>query len=136
MIAIELFWAHNKKYVRHKAPKTQDELWKAIREGASKVTGTMIKNWFKKCGFDTGDPKYIPVDPNDGKSRCSLPSDAKFLRREHIVCVDRRGKVRREKLPRHTTWNKYDKYRGTLQEVSVVKKTGVPKSERKIDSCS
>ena len=68
---IELFWAHNKKYVRHKAPKTQDELWKAIRDGASKVTGTMIKNWFKKCGFDTGEPKYIPVDPNDGKSRCN-----------------------------------------------------------------
>ena len=32
-------------------------------------------------------------------------------------------------------WIAHDKYRGTLQEVSVVKKTGVPRAERKIDNC-
>ena len=133
---IEYFWAHNKQKVRHVAPKTQDELWQAIKTAADSVTGKMIRNWFKLAGFDVGLPKFIPVDPNEGKAnRCNLPADAKFLRREHVVCVDRKGVVRREKLPRHTTWSQYDKKRRLLQEVSVVKKAGVPRADFKIDNC-
>ena len=133
---IEYFWAHNKQKVRHIAPKTQDELWNAIKTAAESVTGEMIKNWFKLANFDVGEPRYIPVDPNEGKNRCNLPADAKLLRREHVVCVDRKGVVRREKKPRHTRWSKYDKKRRLLQEVSVVKKAGVPRAERKIDNCA
>ena len=51
--------------------------------------------------------------------RCSLPENARFDRKEHVVCVDEAGTVRREKKPRQTRWSKYDAEVSDLQNVSV-----------------
>ena len=52
----------------------------------------MIRNWFKKAGFDVGVPVEVPVDPNDGLDRCTLPSNSTFLRREHVFVLTRQAK--------------------------------------------
>jgi hypothetical protein len=91
------------------APRTQEALIKEIRKAADRVTGVMIRNWFKNSGFDVGLPTGVPVGPNKGQDRCTLPSDATFLRREHVLCVDEAGRTRREKKVRNKTWSRYDK---------------------------
>jgi hypothetical protein len=55
-----------------------------------------------------------------------LPADARFDRREHVLCVDEAGKVKREKKVRHSTWSRYDDGDdGDMQNVSLVKQTGI-----------
>jgi hypothetical protein len=100
----------------------------------------MIQGWFRKAGFDVGLLVDVPIDPNAGQDRCTLPADATFLRREHVLCVDRAGITRREKRVRHTTWSRYDKaddIDGELVNVSVVKRKGVKRAAPvNVDDCA
>jgi len=137
---VELFFAYVKQYCRKFAPPDTPALLQRIREATAKVSGVMIQNWFKKCGFKVGVEKEPDVDPNEGvEDRCSLPRRARFQRREHIACADSSGKIRREKKSGHTRWTRYDddsKITGTLQNVSVAKRSGVRRrSGRRIQSC-
>jgi hypothetical protein len=89
-----------------------------------------VKGWPKK--------NNDAPDPNLGIPRCEIDKDAHFDRNEHIVCMDSAGVVRKEKLPRHTTWSKFDDTDVELQDVSRVKRAGVPRiqSERnKLEFC-
>jgi len=81
-----------------------------------------------------------PVDPNAGVAdRCTLPANARFDRREVLVCADESGSVKREKKRLHSHWSKYtedDEIEGMLQNVSQVKRTGIPPRKRAhIASC-
>lgn len=105
---VELFFSYVKRYIRKHAPATVPELITRLREASEKVTGDMIKGWFKKSGYliPGEEPEAHPVDPNLGQDRCSLPVDARFQRREHVLCVDANGKTRREKKRGSTRWTK------------------------------
>ena len=134
---VELFFSYVKRYVRKHAPPDVPSLLQRIREATTKITGEMIKNWFKKCGFTVGPEEPRAEDPNVGiVDRCSLPENARFDRKEHVVCVDEAGTVRREKKPRQTRWSKYDAEVSDLQNVSVVKRSGIPPRKRHVvDTC-
>jgi hypothetical protein len=107
---IELFFSYVKRYVRKYAPPDIPALLLRIREATAKITGTMIMNWFRKCGYVVpgAAAESRQDDPNRGVvDRCSLPPDAKFDRREHVSCVDKEGKVRRLKRTGSDRWNTY-----------------------------
>eukprot|EP00466_Bigelowiella_natans_P009341 jgi/Bigna1/76049/fgenesh1_pg.38_\ len=100
---VKLFFACVKQCCRKFAPPDAPALLQRIREATAKVSGVMIQNWFKKCGFKVGAEKEPDVDPNEGvEDRCSLPRRARFQRREHVACADSSGKIRREKKSGHT----------------------------------
>mgnify|MGYP001799763586 CR=1 FL=1 len=133
---IELFFSCVKQCVRKCAPRDAPSLLQRVREEATvRVTGTMMRNWFKKCGFRVDGEEDDAAEQEDQKrdeeaaDRCSLPNDARFARREHVVCVDSEGQVRREKKRRHTRWSKCDEDvdEKELKNVSVVKRTGIRK---------
>ena len=140
---VELFFSYVKRYVRKFAPKDLTEMLQRIREATAKVDGKMIQGWFKKSGFPTGPEHPVTADPNEGVvNRCTLPESARFDRREHVVCADANGTVRREKRPRHTRWSKYDKDEDiedpeALENVSVVKRrrSGVPRKRARVETC-
>jgi hypothetical protein len=97
----ELFFAFVKHYVRKYAPKTTQKLVQRLREATAKVTGAMIMNWYRKCGFVVaGQPeKERKVDPNKGvKDRCSLLKRLSS-KAENTLCATqqtaRSGKKRR-----------------------------------------
>ena len=111
-----------------------------IREATAKITGKFIQGWYKKASFKTGPEILRSADLNAGVvDRCSLPFNARFDRREVIVCVDESGSVRREKKRRHSRWRKYaedDGIEGTLENVSRVRRSGVrPRKRPRIESC-
>jgi hypothetical protein len=128
-----------KHYVRRHNPQTISDLLQRIREATMKITGKFIQGWFKKASFKTGPEVLGPADPNIGVAdRCSLPVTARFDRREVVVCVDESGSVKREKKVRHTRWSKYDEDDdgGLLENVSRVKRTGIPPRKRpRIEHC-
>jgi hypothetical protein len=136
---VELFFSRLKHYVRKNFPKTVEELLTRVKEYVASVCGNHVMGWYKKSGFITGENEVIPPDPNAGQAdRCSLPATARFDRKEHVICVDDSGVVRREKKPRSTRWSKYDNQvePGNLQNVSVVKRSGVKKKRKPIESCA
>ena len=129
-----------KRYVRRHNPQTVSDLLQRIREATKKITGKFIQGWFKKSSFKTGPEVLLPADPNAGVAdRCSLPATARFDRGEVVVCMDESGSVKREKKRRHTRWSKYvkdEEIQGTLENVSRVKRTGIPPRKRpRIESC-
>jgi transposase len=144
---VELFFSYTKRYIRKFAPATVAELVERLREATAKVTGDMIKGWYRKSGYliPGEDPVEPPGDPNEGVAdRCSLPRDATFQAREHIACFDSVGKLRREKKQGHRTWSKYDEIdtsdedENDLENLSVSKRKAVAKKRRRrgaADSC-
>ena len=129
-----------KRYVRRHNPQTIPDLLQRIREVTQTITGKFIQGWFKKASFKTGPEVLAQADPNAGVAdRCSLPATARFDRREVVMCADDTGSVKREKKARHTRWSKYaedDAIEGTLENVSLVKRTGIPPRKRPhIESC-
>jgi hypothetical protein len=137
----EFFFSLTKRYIRKYAPATVAELVQRLREATEKVTGEMIKGWFRKSGYlIPGEaPAERPADPNAGVAdRCSLPADARFQRREHVACYDSEGKLRREKPKGKTKWSKFDEIDEgeDLQNISVSKRAGVLKQKRqKVNHC-
>jgi len=130
---VELFFSYVKRYVRKFAPPDIPSLLQRIREATTMVTGEMIQGWFKKSGFIVGPDKPHAVDPNAGVvDRCSLPKHARFDRKEHVVCADVDGVVQREKKMGHTKWSTYNEDVGELQNVSVVKRSGLPPKKKHI----
>jgi hypothetical protein len=130
-----------KRYVRKFNPQTIPDLLQRIREATAKITGKYIEGWYKKASFRTGPEVLRPADPNAGVvDRCTLPANARFDRREVIVCVGEYGSVKREKKKRHTRWSKYvedDGIEGTLENVSRVRRSGVrPRKRPRIESCA
>jgi transposase len=142
---VELFFSYTKRYIRKHAPATVPELVQRLKEATLKVTGEIIKGWFKKSGFVIPGEAEVerPPDPNAGVvDRCSLPADALFQRREHIVCYSSQGKLRREKKKGRTRWNKYDDIDdddeddGDLENLSVSKRKAVrPTKRQKVNNC-
>jgi hypothetical protein len=129
-----------KRYVRRHNPQTIPDLLLRIREATQKITGKFIQGWYKKASFNIGPELLRPADPNAGVvDRCSLPANARFDRREVVVCVDETGAVKREKKRRHSRWSKYvedDEMEGTLENVSRVRRSGIPPRKRpRIESC-
>jgi len=63
---VELFFSYTKWYIRKHAPATVLELLQRLREATVKVTGEMIKGWFRKSGYliPGEQPKERPPDPN------------------------------------------------------------------------
>jgi hypothetical protein len=120
-----------KRYVRKFAPADVPQLLRRIREATKKVTGDMIEGWFKKAGFrcpreaETEPPQPLEKEVN----RCHLPATTRFDRKEHIVCMDGEGAVRREKKAQHVKWSRYDRdvKEEELRDVSVVKTKKEPR---------
>ena len=105
----------------------------------------MIKGWFRKSGYLIPGEAAVERDPDPNAGvvdRCSLPSDARFQRREHIACYDSQGKLRREKKKGKTRWSKYDEIdeddedEGDLENLSVSKCKAVrPRTRQKVNNC-
>jgi transposase len=136
----ELFFSRLKHTVRRESPKTVEDLLVVIRRYVAELPASHIKNWYKKAGFQTGDEeKEIPEDPNgEYQDRCSIPKDATFDKLESIVCVDESGTVQREKRSRRKKWSIYrddDEFEGDLQDISVIKRAGVPQKRQKVSYC-
>jgi len=131
-----------KRYVRKYNPQSIADLLLRIRQASQKITGEFIQGWFKKASFRTGPEVLGPVDPNAGVAdRCSLPVNARFQQREHIVCVDSQGTVKREKKVGHTRFSTYADHdtetEGTLENVSGVKRAGIPPRKRpRVEVCA
>ena len=113
-----------------------------LREATEKVTGEIIKGWFRKSGYLIPGEAAAerPADPNAGvEDRCSLPADARFQRREHVACYDSEGQLRREKEKGKTKWTKYDEINEVeedLQNISVSKRKAVrPQKRQKVSHC-
>ena len=105
-----------------------------------------IKNWYKKSGFQTGDEeKTSELNKNAAyvDSWSSIPKDAEFTDRAEAivhVCADEQNTVRRLKKPRHKKWTIYtddDEFDGDLhvQNISVVKRSGVKTKKQKVYHC-
>jgi len=140
---VELFFSYTKRYIRKYAPATVPELIERLREATEKVTGDMIKGWFKKSGYlIPGEPlQERPADPNAGQARCTLPENAQFERKEAVACYDQEGKLRREKKKGRKRWNRYDEMDDeeaeSLENISVVKRKAVrPRKRKKITACA
>ena len=140
---IELIFSLLKRHCRKTSPKTVPELIACIRERVATISGKTVMGLFQKCGYRVpGQPEHKrPVDPNLGhENRCTLPADAKFLRREGVACFDEAGKLRREKKRGHATWSKYDEMPDgqaeELTNISVSKKRGVlPQKRARVEEC-
>ena len=135
---VVLFFSYVKRYVRKYTAPDVPSLLQRLREATERVTGTMIKNWFRKAGFELGPPAVPAVDPNAGVDRRTLPRDAKFDRKEHVLLVDAEGKVRREKKVCRLRWSKYDDdadIEGELKDISVVGRSGIRRQPAKITEC-
>ena len=128
-----------KRYVRKFAPATDEQLITRIREAIGRITGDMIKNWFKLAGFMIpGEEEKRPEDPNLGiVDRCSIGPDAKFDKREHVACFDSEGKLKREKKRGRSRWSLYEEADpGTLTNMSVSGRKGVLPAKRiKVGGC-
>ena len=137
---IELFFSYVKRFVRKFAPPDIPSLLQRIREATAKIDGHMIRGWFKKSGFIVGPEAPLAPDPNHGVvDRCTLPKNARFSRKEHILCVDESGHIHREKKPRYTRWTSYspdDDIDGSLVNMSVVKRSGVRRKPTRITHCA
>ena len=134
---IELFFSFVKRYVRKFAPATLPELLVRIREAVQLISGSMIKNWFKKCGYIVPGEEldWADDEQKDQPDPCTLPQDHKFSEtRQHIVCVARDGTVAKEKKTRHSTWSKWEE-KPDLQDMSVTKSKGVKRKRKRVTHC-
>jgi hypothetical protein len=139
----ELAFSYLKRGLRKTTPSTIPELVDELRKISKKITGDMICNWWRKCGY------IIPGAPLESRAEdphkdvinmCTLPGDVDNLEvRQHIACYDSKGVLQRHKPPGRKRWQTYtddDDLSGEpsdLQDLSVVKKSGVrPKKRRKV----
>ena len=143
----ELVFSYLKRGLRKTTPTNIPELVDALRAVSKKITGDMIANWFKKCGYIIpGEPEESrPEDPNkDVPNLCTLAANTKnFEVRQHIACYDTKGELVRHKPPGYKRWKMYtadeDLQNGPedLQDLSVVKRSGVkPKKRRRVGECA
>ena len=138
---VELFFSRLKHKIRREHPTTVEHLLTIIRNFVTQMPAVHIKNWYKKSGFQTGDEeKTIELKmKHTSTGACSIPKDAEFTdRAEAIVCADEQNTVRRLKKPRHKKWTIYtddDEFDGDLQNISVVKRSGVKTKKQKVYHC-